>query len=429
MMPDDDHLTFHRPPADLSPSSREAAVQSAAPSGRRSSGARRLGLGALLLLAAGLALGLAQHYAQHREVAAAAEQQRDFVPRVRVIPVTPSSPTQRVVLPAETSAFEAANIYARASGYITQRFVDIGSHVKAGATLAVITAPELDHQIAQAQATLVQTEATLRQTEAQRQLAERNWGRDAVLVKQGWATRQQGDTDQSNLAALTHAAEAGASAIKAQQAQTEVLQQQKTYQRVVAPFDGVITQRNIDVGSLVQADAASGTFLFAMAHSNVLRIQLYVPQEAALGVAAGVPAVIRVPELPDHPFPGKVTRISNALDPATRTLLTEIDVANPDGELSPGMYCNVELDVPRKTASLVIPDPAVVFDAQGVYVYVVENGVAHQRKITEIRDLGTEIEVSAGVKPGELVIINPPVDLEDGKHVKIRAHAATAKST
>ena len=332
------------------------------------------------------------------------------------------------MLPAATSAYEATNIFARASGYIAERFVDIGSQVKKGDTLAVITAPELDHQIAQAQATLLQTEATLRQTEAQRELAQHNWDRDAVLVKQGWATRQQGDTDQSNLAALTNAVEAGKAAVKAQQAQIQVLEQQKAYQRVVAPFDGVITQRNIDVGSLVQADATTGTFMFALSHSNVLRIQLYVPQEAALGVAPSVPAVIRVPEIPGHPFPGDVTRIADALDPATRTLLTEIDVANPNGELSPGMYCTVELDVPRKTASLRVPDSAVVFDAQGVYVYVVENGLAHQRKITEVRDLGTEIEVSAGVKPGEQVIINPPVDLNDGAKVKIRANAATAKS-
>jgi RND family efflux transporter MFP subunit len=164
-----------------------------------------------------------------------------------------------------------------------------------------------------------------------------------------------------------------------------------------------------------------------MAHSDMLRIQLYVPQSAAFGVAPGVPAVIRVPEIPGRPFPGKVTRIADALDPATRTLLTEIDVPNPEGELSPGMYCTVELDVPRKTPSLLVPDPAVVFDAQGVYVFVVEDGVAHMRKITEIRDLGTEVEVSEGVKRGELVVVNPPVDLEDGSKVKIRGQAtATA---
>jgi len=416
-MPDDPRA-LDRQPADLTPAFSDVA---APPADHRSRMGRRLiGFGALLLLAAGLAIGVQQHYRQHLEVAAAAEEQRDFVPRVRVAAVLASPDINKVVLPATTTAFEAANIFARASGYVVQRNVDIGSRVKAGDLLAVISAPELDHQIAQAQATLAQNEATLRQTQANRELAAHNWARDDVLVKHGWATQQQGDTDRLNLAAQTQAADANAATIKAQQAQIEVLQQQKAYQRVVAPFDGVITQRNIDVGSLVQADAASGTFMFAITHGNMMRIQLFVPQEAAVGVKPGVTAIVRVAEIPGHPFPGQVTRIADALDPGTRTLLTEIDVPNADGELSPGMYSTVELQIPRKTPSLIVPDAAVVFDAQGVYVFVVENGVARQHQITEILDLGTEMEVSEGVKAGDLAVVNPPVDLEDGKKVKIR---------
>jgi RND family efflux transporter MFP subunit len=416
-MPDDPRA-LDRQPADLTPAFSDVA---APPADHRSRMGRRLiGFGALLLLAAGLAIGVQQHYRQHLEVAAAAEEQRDFVPRVRVAAVLASPDINKVVLPATTTAFEAANIFARASGYVVQRNVDIGSRVKAGDLLAVISAPELDHQIAQAQATLAQNEATLRQTQANRELAAHNWARDDVLVKQGWATQQQGDTDRLNLAAQTQAADAGGATIKAQQAQIEVLRQQKVYQRVVAPFDGVITQRNIDVGSLVQADATSGTFMFAIAHGNIMRIQLFVPQEAAVGVKPGVTAIVRVAEIPGHPFPGQVTRIADALDPGTRTLLTEIDVPNADGELSPGMYSTVELQIPRKTPSLIVPDAAVVFDAQGVYVFVVENGAVRQRQITEIRDLGTEMEVSEGVKAGDLAVVNPPVDLEDGKKVKIR---------
>ena len=417
-MPDDPRA-LDRQPADVTPTLRSDVA--APPADHHSRvGRRLLGFGTLLLLAAGLAIGVQQHYRQHLEVAAAAEEQRDFIPRVRAAAVQASPDIRKVVLPATTTAFEAANIFARASGYVVQRNVDIGSRVKAGDLLAVISAPELDHQIAQAQATLAQNEATLRQTQANRELAAHNWGRDAVLVKQGWATQQQGDTDRLNLAAQTQAADANAATIKAQQAQIEVLQQQKAYQRVVAPFDGVITQRNIDVGSLVQADATSGTFMFAMAHSNIMRIQLFVPQEAAVGVKPGVTAIVRVAEIPGHPFPGQVTRIADALDPGTRTLLTEIDVPNADGELSPGMYSTVELQIPRKMRSLIVPDAAVVFDAQGVYVFVVENGVVRQQHITEIRDLGTEMEVSEGVKAGDLVVVNPPVDLEDGKKVKIR---------
>jgi RND family efflux transporter MFP subunit len=208
----------------------------------------------------------------------------------------------------------------------------------------------------------------------------------------------------------------------------QVLKQQKAYQSVVAPFDGVITQRNVDVGALVQADAASGTFLFTLMHSDVLRIQLYVPQDEALGVAPGVEAVIRVPEIPGRDFPGTVTRIADALQPGTRTLLTEIDVPNPDHDLSPGLYCNVELKIPRKTPSLIVPSEAIVFNRDGLNVAVVENGVARIRRVTVVRDFGTTVEVSAGVKDGDQVILNPPVDLTDGKKVQIRPSPAAQLS-
>ena len=157
----------------------------------------------------------------------------------------------------------------------------------------------------------------------------------------------------------------------------------------------------------------------------MLRIQLFVPQDEAIGVKPGIDAVVRVPELPGRSFPGKVTRIADALDPATRTLLTEIDLPNPKGELSPGMYCTVELKIPRKTPSLIVPAGAIVFDADGLHVLVVENGVVHSRKITEVRDLGTEVEVSDGVKAGDQVVLTPPVDLGDGGKVRIRVPATT----
>jgi len=200
-----------------------------------------------------------------------------------------------------------------------------------------------------------------------------------------------------------------------------VLRQQKAYQQVIAPFDGVVTRRNIDVGSLVQADATSGTFMFTLTQNDVLRTRLYVPQDAAIGVKPGVDAVVRVPELHDHVFAGKVARIADALDPTTRTLQTEIDVANSDGELSPGIYCTVELKVPRRTPSLIVPAAAIVFDRDGLHVLVVEDGIAHSRSVTEIRDFGTEVEVSDGVNEGDQVVLTPPVNLEDGSKVQIRS--------
>ena len=214
-----------------------------------------------------------------------------------------------------------ANIFARASGYIDKRNVDIGDQVKQGQLLAEITAPELDHQIAQAEATLAQSAATLRQAQANTDLAKVTWDRDKPLVEKGWVTQQQGTIDQQTLKAQDAAVGVAQSNVVAQQAQLKVLLQQKAYQSVVAPFDGVVTQRNIDVGSLVQADATSGTFMFTVMQSNVIRTQVYVPQDAAFGVAPGVDAMVRVPEIPGRDFPGKVTRIADALQPDTRTLL------------------------------------------------------------------------------------------------------------
>jgi RND family efflux transporter MFP subunit len=288
-----------------------------------------------------------------------------------------------------------------------------------------ITAPELDHQIVQAQATLTQLEATLQQAQANRELARVTWGRDSPLVEKGWVTAQQGTVDVQTLKAQEAAVGVAQANVAAQRAQLQVLSQQKAYQGVVAPFDGVITQRNIDVGSLVQADAASGTFMFTIMQSNVIRTQVYVPQDQAFGLGPGVDAVVRVPEIPDRTFPGKVTRIADALQPGTRTLLTEIDIPNPDGVVTPGMYCTIELHIPRKTPSLLVPADAIIFNSAGLQVAVIEDGVAHIRKISVARDFGKEVEARDGVKPGDQVILNPPVDLVEGSKVQARSEATS----
>jgi RND family efflux transporter MFP subunit len=383
-------------------------------------GRRILLAGVLLLLITALGFGFWRHYSLNAEVMATAEARREFVPSVRTALVRASGSTMSVTWPGTTEAFEQANIYARASGYISKRNVDIGSRVKAGELLVEITAPELDHQIAQAEGTLAQMRASLEQAIANRDLARVTWDRDNPLVQKGWVTAQQGDTDRLTLQARDAAVSVAQANIVAQKAQLQVLNQQKAYQSVVAPFDGVITQRNVDIGTLVQADAAGGTFLFTLMHSDVLRIQLYVPQDEAFGVTPGVEAVIRVPEIPGRDFPGKVTRIANALQPGTRTLLTEIDVPNPEHVLSPGIYCNVELKIPRRTPSLIVPSEAIVFNRDGLNVAVVENGVARIHQVTVVRDFGTTVEVSAGVKDGDQVILNPPVDLTDGHKVQIK---------
>ena len=386
-------------------------------------GGALLGTGARLLLLGGVGAGAWRHYQADLDLAKTAQQSRTLIPDVRVAAVRASDNKISVTLPATTTAFEAANIFARTSGYIEKRYVDIGDRVKAGALLADITAPELDHQITQAKATLAQNQATLQQTQASRELAQVTNSRDSNLVKQGWLTLQQGDNDRLTLKAQQAAVVVAQSNIAAQEAQILVLEQEKAYQRVVAPFDGVITQRNIDNGSLVQSGS---TFMFTLMHPDVIRTQVFVPQDEAFGLGPGVDAMVHVPEMPNRAFPGKVTRIATALQPGSRTLLTEIDVPNPDGALSPGIYCTVELFIPRKTPSMIVPADAVVFDQNGLHVAVVENGIARLRKITIVRDFGKEVEVHDGVKPGDQVILNPMVDLAEGSKVAVRSKTQTS---
>jgi RND family efflux transporter MFP subunit len=376
-------------------------------------------LGVVLLLVMTLAIGAWSHYEQHRQVIAAAEQSRDLVPEVRVASVQSADSIQIVSLPATTSAFAAANVFARASGYLAKREVDIGDRVVEGQLLAEIVAPELDHQISQAEATLGQLKASLQQAEANRLLAQVTWDRDSPLVGKGWLTAQQGTVDTQTLKAREAAVDVAQANVVAEEAQMQVLHQQKMYQRVVAPFEGVITQRNVDIGSLMQADATSGTFMFTIMQGNVIRTQVFVPQDQAFGLRPGIEAVVHVPEISNRTFPGKVTRIANALQPGSRTLLTEIDIPNPDGTLSPGIYCTIELHIPRKTSSFKVSADAVIFNEAGLQVAVAENGVVHLRKVTIVRDLGKEIEINSGVKGGDQVILNPAVDLVDGSKVRV----------
>ena len=397
------------------------------PGTRRPRSTRLFGLGAFVLLAAGLAFGASRSYSQQREVMATAEQIRDFVPSVRVATVRASDATVLVTLPATTSAFVVANMYARASGYIDKRYVDIGDRVKEGQLLAEIVAPELDHQIAQAEATLGQLRAAVEQAHANKNLAQVTWDRDKGLVEKGWVTPQQGDIDRFTLNAREAALGVAQANVAAQQAQLKVLYQQKAYQRVVAPFDGVVTQRNVDVGDLVHADTTTGTFMFTVMQSTVIRAQVYVPQDSAFGLGPGVGAVVRVPEIPDRTFPGKVARIADALQPGTRTLLTEVDIPNPDGALTAGVYCTIELQIPRKTPSVLVPADAIIFNRDGLQVAVIEDGTARIRKLAVTRDLGTQVEVADGVKQGEQVIVNPPVSLVDGNRVRARAEPAARK--
>jgi RND family efflux transporter MFP subunit len=386
------------------------------------------GGGAFFLLAVGLAFGTSRSYSQQREVIATADHAREFVPSFRVVTVRASPGNIVITLPATTAAFVDANIYARATGYIGRRNVDIGDHVKQGELLAELGVPELDDQIAQNESTLEQLKAAVQQAQANSTLAQATWGRDKPLLRDGWVTGHQGDIDLQTVKADEAAVSVAQANVAAQERLLRVLHQNRAYASVVAPFDGTITQRNVDVGSLVQGNANTGTFMFEIMQKDVIRVRVYVPQDAAFGVAPGVEATVRVPEIPGRTFRGKVTRIAEALQTGTRTLQTEIDISNPDGALQPGTYCTVELNILRKTPSFLVPADATIFNQNGMQVAVIKDGTAHIHKVSVTRDLGTQVEVDDGVEQGDLVIINPPIALSEGSKVRARAEPAVPRT-
>jgi RND family efflux transporter MFP subunit len=390
---------------------------------RRRRGGLVFALAAFLLLTLGISLGASRHHAQQRQALATADEVRRFTPTVRVAPVEASAAVASVTLPGTTAAFAAAKIYARATGFIGKRNVDIGDQVKQGELLAELAVPELDEQISQNEATLEQFKAAVQQTQATATLARATWGRDRPLLRDGWVTGHQGDIDLQTVKADDAAVSVAQANVVAQERLLRVLRQNRAYALVLAPFDGAITQRNVDVGALVQGNANTGTFMFEIMQKDVIRVWVYVPEAAAFGVAPGVDAIVRVPELPDREFQGKVTRIADALQSGTRTLLTEIDIPNPDGALPAGIYCSVELELPRKTPSFLIPSEAIIFNRRGLQAAVVKDGKAEIRNLRVTRDLGTQVQVDAGVSAGERVILNPPVTLIDGAKVTPRLAA------
>ena len=375
-------------------------------------------VGLFLAVAGFLGYGVYQRDQRNQAAKQDLDNRRDRVPELRIEKVKSIDTPKEIHLPATTQAFDAATIYARQSGYISQRLVDIGSRVKTNDLLAVISAPEVDDQLTQARAQLQQMQATLEQTQATRSLANVTNNRFTPLVKQGWETKQTGDQNFYNLAAQNAAVDVAKSNIQAQKAQIARLERLQSYERVVAPFDGVITLRNIDIGSLVAADATSGTPLFAIAHDNVLRVQVHVPQDVALQLKPGMEATLDIQELPGRKFTGKVARTANSLDQNTRTLLVEADVDNPDRTLSPGLYGTVHFLVPRPGPVIVVPSSALIFDQNGMQVAVYSDGAAHLQKVDIGEDDGAQVQIAMGLQPGQDIIVSPPAGLADGAKVK-----------
>jgi RND family efflux transporter MFP subunit len=384
----------------------------------RARAARRLGIGTVVALAAMVGWGIWTHAARDAAAQDALETRQNAIPVVRTMEVKTINSPRVIDLPGTMQAFDSATLYARATGYIAKRNVDIGSKVHAGDVLAVIAAPDLDQQLAQARAQLAQMQAALAQAQAARSLADVTNRRTSRLVVEGWSSRQQGDTDRTNFTSQTAAVRVAEANVAAQQAQVNRLAELTGFERVTAPFSGVITARQIDTGSLVTADQAGGTPLFSIARTDVLRVQIYVPQEDVFAIHDGQDATMTVPQLPGQVFHGTVARNAGALATDTRTLLVEVDVNNQDGALSAGLYGIVHVQEQRAAPVVLVPSEAVIFNKDGLSVAVVNDGRAVIRHLDILNDDGAQVEVRTGLQPGERVILNPPANLVGGMRVK-----------
>jgi RND family efflux transporter MFP subunit len=395
-----------------------------------------------LLLAVLIVVGFFVGYLprQRREAVLAAESKATgrTLPVVNVSRVTRSAGNSLLVLPGNIQAVTEAPILARATGYIRKRYVDIGDRVKAGQVVAEVEAPELDQQILQAHAAIdqagssvQQAEAAIQQGRANENLARLTAGRMANLLGRGVVSKQDNDNaqaqyaaQQANVESLVKAAAAMRSSVTAAEANLARLNQIKTYQTVRAPFEGVITLRNVDTGALVNEGS---TLLFRVAQTATLRTYINLPQADAESVKVGQHAIVSIAELPGRKFDGIVTRTSNALDPATRTLLTEVQVHNTDGALMPGMFAQVDLTVPRKFPPLLIPGDTLVVRSDGPQVAVVNpDGIVHFARIQLGRDYGDRLEVISGLVEGQRLAVNPSDEVREG--AKVNPVAAPEKA-
>ena len=338
------------------------------------------------------------------------ETNQDSVLAVSVVHPKLGGADEDVVLPGNIQAFTDSPIYARTTGYLKKWYVDIGMHVKAGQLLAEIDAPELDHQLQQARADLETAQANLK-------LAQSTADRWQFLLKSASVSRQETDEKVGDLNAKKAMVDAANSAVHR-------LEDLQSYEKVTAPFDGVITARNTDVGALIDAGANTpGKELFHLAATGQLRVFVNVPEIYDRAARDGAHASLQLAEYPDRRFTGTIVRNSNAIDATTRTLLVEVDVNNPSGELLPGAYVLVHLKLPPSAGAAsrgyTIPVGSMLFRSEGLRVGVVRNGKAQLVPITIGRDYGNEVEVVAGLSPRDQVILNPADSLVSGEAVQV----------
>ena len=392
------------------------------------------------LAIAGYFLGYLPRQRREQVLAAESKDQAGSLPVVTVALVKRSGASSSLVLPGNIQAIAEAPVLARASGYVKQRHADIGDRVKAGQVLAEIEAPELAQQILQARAAVDQANSTVEQAQAARQqgaanetMAHTSADRWQHLLDKGVVSRQENDTYQAqwaaqkaNLLALDKAIAAARSNASAVSANVARLMQLQDYQTVRAPFEGVVTVRNIDTGVLVTEGA---TLLYRIAQTDRLRTYLNVPQTDAGAIRVGQQATLTIPNLPGRQFPGAVARTANALDPASRTMLVEVQVSNAGGILMPGMYAQVDLAVPRRDPPLVIPGDTLVVRSDGPQVAVVgPSDVVHFTRIQLGRDFGDRLEALSGLQEGQRLAVNPSDAVREGVKVKpVAAEKAAPK--
>ena len=358
-----------------------------------------LGLTALFVVA--FFVGWIPLHRRQALIYAEAHQREAVQPRVEVIEVARSAAKSELALPGSIQALTEAPILARANGYIKRRLADIGDRVKAGQLVAEIEEPEVDAQLAQARADLATAEANVK-------LAGVTAQRYQDLLKTDAVSKQDVDNYNGDYAAKQAMVQSAAANVKK-------LEEMESFERVYAPFSGVITLRNVDVGALVNA---GNTLLFRVAQTSTLRTYVNVPQTDAGFVQPGQPARLSVSNLPGRTFTGAVARTANALDPTSRTMLAEVQVPNPSGVLLPGMYAQVELLDTRPGAPLLIPGAALIIRAEGTLVALVRpDQTVHFQKIEVGRDFGDRIEVINGLKAGNRVVVNPHDDVREGVKV------------
>jgi RND family efflux transporter MFP subunit len=367
-------------------------------------------VGGLLLVVAAIGLAFWGVSTRAKALSVVTRETRELaVPTVAVIKPERGAPKQDIVLPGTMQAFTDAAIYARTNGYLRKWYVDIGARVKAGQVLADIDTPEVDQQLEQARADLATAEANAR-------LAQSTAERYRDLIKTDSVSRQ--DLDNAN-----GALEARMTGVTSSSANVRRLEQLHSFGKLTAPFDGVITARNTDVGALIDS-GSNAKELFHIAAVHRLRVFVNVPEIYSRAAVQGMKADLTLSEYPGRTFTGTLARTSQSIDVASRTLLTEIDVDNPKGELLPGSYAEVHLKLPTEASTFKLPVNAVIFGTDGVRAAIVgADGIVKLQAITLGRDYGNSLEVVAGLDGTEQVVVNPPDSLETGQQVRVAGAA------